>query len=165
MKKVVNIFWILTVLASIAILILSSLECVEGVNYSMLPISDDIEPIGKSCNLFSLVCIPTVFSVVILFFDSKTLNVLANITLFMQAIVVTFSYKVYKLIDDLFSYIGSRSFTYKMTEVGIIVSLLCWIIILPAIVMTYTRLRVKKDNLANIKTNKIIITILSVLLG
>ena len=164
MKKGVNIFWILTVLVSIAIIILSSLECVEGVSYSMLPISDDIEPIGKSCNLFSLVCIPTVVSVVILFFDSKTLNVLASVALFIQAIVVTFSYKVYKHIDNLFSYIGSRSFTYKMTEIGIIVSFLCWIVFLLAIVLTYARLRGKKDNLVNIKTTKIIITILSVLL-
>lgn len=103
------------------------------------------------------------FFIVILFFENKTLNVLASIALFIQAIIVTFSYKVYNFIDDLFSYIGSRSFTYKMTEIGIVVSVLCWIVVLLATAMAYARLRVKKYNQVDMKTTKSIITLLSIL--
>ena len=165
MRKGINIFWILTILVSVSILILSSLECIEGLSHSLRPISNDIYPIRKSCNLISFVCIPTVFSVVILFFENKTLNVLACIALFIQATVVTFSDRVCKFIDDLFSYIGSRYFTYKMTEIGIIVSLLCWLLVLLAISMACVRLRVKKRNQVDRKTTKIIIAILSILLA
>lgn len=165
MKKEVNLFWILAVVVSVTILILSCLECVEGVSYSSLPISDTREPLGKSCNLFPLVSIPTVLSLIVLFFENKILNIFAVVTLFFQAIVVTLSNKVYKFIDDLFSYIGSISYTYKITNVGVIVSVLCWLLFLLTIVMTSEKLRTKKHNKANIKTTKFLITLLSIILA
>lgn len=165
MKKEVNLFWILAVVVSVTILILSCLECVEGVSYSSLPISDTREPLGKSCNLFQLVSIPTVFSLIVLFFENKILNIFAVVTLFFQAIVVTLSNKVYKFIDDLFSYIGSISYTYKITNVGIIVSVLCWLLFLLALIMTSAKLRTKKHNKVNIKTTKFLITLLSIILA
>lgn len=142
MKKEVNIFWVLTVLLSVAILIFSSLECVEGISHSSFLMLDDTEPIRKGCNLIYLVCIPTVFSAIALFFENSVLNVLASITLIAQAGAVAVSYKVYDFIDNVFCYIGSHSFAYRMTDIGVVVSVLCWVTAISAVVTAYTRSRV-----------------------
>jgi len=164
MKKSINVFWILSLLMSLAILILSSLECIRGISHS-LPMSDVSEPIVKSSNLISLVGVPTVFSLIALFFENKALNILAAISLFIQAIVVSFAHKICKAIDDLFSYIGSRSYTYEMTTLGVIVCILCWIVFLLSIVMAYGRLKCKKSVEADTKTTNLLIAILSVILA
>lgn len=166
MKKGINVFWIVAVLISVAILILSCFECVIGISYSGIPISSTMEPHIQTNSLFSLISIPTVVSVLLLFSKSKGLNVFACVIVLLQSTVVTFAHKLYKTIDAVFSNIaGYSSYEYNLTKIGILLSVLCWILFLVTIVLTIGRFRENRQTKINLKTNRIIIAVLSIILA
>ena len=173
MRKSINVFYLAFALISIAILILSCFDCVEGVSYSSLPDSPTlIEPYVKTYSLFSLTSIPIVISILLLFLNNKALNVVVCVIVLLQSVVVTLAHKLYESIDALFNYIGRDPYEYELTNIGVTVSVFCWLLFLATLVLTIGRFSENKQTKIESKTTKIeskttkiIITVLSIILA
>ena len=125
MKKSINIVLVFFAIISFVLLIVSSMKCIDGV--ARLSIDDSLDTVTCNNNLIAITLVPTLFSLLAFSRASKVLNIMASISLFLQAIIVTFADKVCAFIDDIFySIIAYPNYRYSMNTNGMIAIAICW---------------------------------------
>lgn len=165
MKKEINIILLLAVVLSFVILGLSSLECVKGITYDGVPVSSTMEPRVITHSLISLISVPAILSLLALLASNTGLNIFACVMAFLQSVAVTVSPQLYNAMEKLFRHVGEPAYDYKLTGVGIIVCVMCWILFLVSLVMTNRRSKEKQQEKKSLKTAKLMIIILSLVLA
>ena len=156
MKKGANIIWVLMTTITLAILVLSCFKCVNGVSNPFFnngfvdeldrglieagALVDD----NKTLLLFSL--IPSLFSVFAFFKVNAKLNIVGNVVLFLQAMAVTFADVIYEFIDDVFADYGKITYEYNITLIGMVVTILCWMLFSISLIYIPNCLSIAKTN-------------------